>query len=107
MPSAFEYILLNCQFVNGFSTVLQGALYFFCHIETTYSLEEKTLIFLDDAGSPFALITEEDFFDFQNAIRTVMGDKPIKPPEPIDPNEDPRIRRIKERARERDRIKAR
>jgi hypothetical protein len=36
-----------------------------------------------------------------------MGDKPVKPPEPIDPDEDPRVRRIKELARERDRVKAR
>jgi hypothetical protein len=35
-----------------------------------------------------------------------MGDKPAKPPEPFDPDEDPRVRRIKEKARERDRIKA-
>jgi hypothetical protein len=35
-----------------------------------------------------------------------MGDKPVSPPEPIDSNEDPRIRRIKELARKRDRIKA-
>jgi hypothetical protein len=39
-------------------------------------------------------------------IRESMGDKPIKPPEPINPNEDPRITEIKRRARERDRIKA-
>jgi hypothetical protein len=35
-----------------------------------------------------------------------MGEKAVKPPEPFNPNEDPRIRRIKEKARERDRIKA-
>jgi hypothetical protein len=35
-----------------------------------------------------------------------LGDKPIPPPVPIDPNEDPRIRKIKEKARERDRLKA-
>jgi hypothetical protein len=39
-------------------------------------------------------------------VREACGDKPVAPPEPEDPNEDPRIRRIKERARERDRIKA-
>ena len=39
-------------------------------------------------------------------IRESLGEKPAKPPEPINPNEDPRIRRIKEKARERDRIKA-
>jgi hypothetical protein len=46
------------------------------------------------------------YFDFQNAIRTVVGQKEIKPPEPTDPNEDPRIRAIKEKARRRDAIKA-
>jgi hypothetical protein len=39
-------------------------------------------------------------------VRESTGDKPKSPPEPDDPNEDPRIRRIKEKARERDRIKA-
>ena len=52
-------------------------------------------------------IKEEDYFDFQNIIRQVIGDKTINPPEPLDPNEDPRIARIKAKARERDRIKAR
>jgi hypothetical protein len=40
-------------------------------------------------------------------IRLVCGEKQVKPPEPVDPNEDPRITRIKQKARERDRIKAR
>jgi hypothetical protein len=35
-----------------------------------------------------------------------MGDKEVKPPEPFNPNEDPRIRAIKEKAKMRDRIKA-
>jgi hypothetical protein len=39
-------------------------------------------------------------------VRIVCGDKVEKPPEPIDPDEDPRVRRIKEMARKRDRIKA-
>jgi hypothetical protein len=51
------------------------------------------------------IITENDFFDFQNAIREVCGEKTIKPPEPPDPNEDPRITKIKEGAKRRDRIK--
>jgi hypothetical protein len=39
-------------------------------------------------------------------IREACGEKKAKPPEPIDPDENPYIRKIKERARERDRIKA-
>jgi hypothetical protein len=40
-------------------------------------------------------------------IRAAIGEKQEKPPEPPNPNEDPRVARIKAKARERDRIKAR
>ena len=66
---------------------------------------EKTI---QHIGSLEDLVTlkEEEYFEFQNAIRAAVGDKMVKAPEPIDPNEDPRITRIKAKARERDRIKA-
>jgi hypothetical protein len=51
-------------------------------------------------------ISEEDYFDFQNTIRIACGDKPIKPPEPPNPKEDPRITAMKAKARARDRLKA-
>lgn len=51
-------------------------------------------------------LTEKNYFDFQNTIRQVMGEKVEKPPAPPDPNEDPRVTRIKEKARQRDRLKA-
>jgi hypothetical protein len=51
-------------------------------------------------------IKEEEYFDFQNMIREVCGDKPLKPPEPPNPNEDPRITAMKAKARARDRAKA-
>jgi hypothetical protein len=35
-----------------------------------------------------------------------LGEKKVSPPEPVNPNEDPRVTRIKEKARERDRLKA-
>ena len=39
-------------------------------------------------------------------IREAVGEKQEEPPEPINPNEDPRITAIKAKAKERDRIKA-
>jgi hypothetical protein len=51
-------------------------------------------------------LEEQDFFDFQNMIREALGEKAVARPEPENPNEDPRITRIKAKARERDRIKA-
>jgi hypothetical protein len=40
-------------------------------------------------------------------VRQALGEKLLSPPEPVNPKEDPRIRAIKEKAKERDRIKAR
>jgi hypothetical protein len=54
----------------------------------------------------FIVINEEDYFDFQNAIREACGDSPLKPSEAPNPNEDPRITAIKAKARARDRVKA-
>ena len=114
MPTPFEYLILNCQYVGGFSTILRGAFQFFCKTDIGFLFEEKKIIIgnveelvqtITDV-SEIKYLTEEDFFDFQNIVREACGDKPITPPEPDDPNEDPRIRRIKEKARERDRIKA-
>jgi hypothetical protein len=51
-------------------------------------------------------LTEENYFNFQNAVRVVCDQKELKPPIPDDPNEDPRVTAIKRKARERDRIKA-
>jgi hypothetical protein len=52
------------------------------------------------------LITEENYFDFQNCIRMAMGENPIKPPEPEEPDLDPRIRRWKAKVRAHERIVA-
>ena len=49
------------------------------------------------------MITEEEYFDFQNAIREALGEKKVEPP---DPDEDPRVKRIKAKARYRDKVKA-
>ena len=106
LPTVFEYIILNCQYMNGFISIFNEAIRFFCHSDVKMQFETKTFEFVNEQGEIVATISEEDFFEFQNAVRAAMGDKPVQPPEPIDPNEDPRIRRIKEKAKERDRIKA-
>ena len=107
-PTPFEYLLINCAYANGFFVLLQGAFALFCRSKVKFDLGSKKLWFcdLEDKEENWRLLEEEEFFDFQNKVRVVMGDKPVPPPLPEDPNEDPRIRRIKEKARERDRIKA-
>ena len=114
MPTLFEYLILNCQYVKGFSTIFRSAFEFFCRTDISFLFEEKKIIIgnmeelvqtVTDINEIKYLI-EEEFFDFQNMVRQACGDKPIKPPEPENPNENPRVRQIKEKARLRDQIKA-
>ena len=113
-PSPFQYLMLNCQFVNGFQAIIRGAFQFFCKTDVGFLYDEGKIIIGNveellkniDSVEEIQYITEDEFFDFQNMIRQACGYKQEKPPEPENPNEDPRIRRIKELARQRDRIKA-
>ena len=115
IPTPFEYLILCAQYINGFSTLLKEAFKFFCHTDIGFLFEEKKIIIGNIEGlvqtidnlDQLLYLTEEDFFDFQNQLREAVGDKAEKQPEPENPDEDPRIRRIKEKARERDKIKAR
>jgi hypothetical protein len=59
-----------------------------------------------DTIEQLVTIEEEEYFDFQNMVREVCGNKPLTLPEPPDPDEDPRITAIKAKARARDRVKA-
>ena len=106
MPTVLEYLILNCQFTNGFIQILNESFLFFCKSSINFDPNQMALILIDKEGQPYASLFEEDFFDFQNCVREVIGVKKIVPEPPPDPNEDPRITEIKRRARERDRIKA-
>ena len=113
-PSPFEFLLINAFYNKQFLEIAKNAFMFFTHTEISFLFEQKKILIgnveqaVKNAKSIEDLIflEEEEYFDFQNMVRISMGYKPEKPPEPFDPNEDPRIRRIKEKARERDRIKA-
>ena len=103
-PTPLEFLIVHCQFVDGYANLAQGAFKFFCGCDINFDFENKAILLSSQDGQ--GCLNESNYFDFQNFIRRACGDKPVKPPEPFDPDEDPRIRRIKEKARERDRIKA-
>ena len=113
-PTPFEYLILSSQYIEGFAAIVKQAFKIFCKTEIYFIFNEKKIVIGEEEPSEnqFDLpqenkyISEDDYFDFQNKLRIAVGEKAIKPPEPEDPNEDPRVRRIKEKARERDRIKA-
>lgn len=113
-PTPFEFLLANCYHNKQFKELTIQAFEYFCHTKISFLFEDKKLVIGEMAEviqnisslDEITYLTEDEYFDFQNKIRESMGDKVLTPPEPIDPNEDPRIRHIKEMAKKRDRIKA-
>ena len=111
VPTPFEYLMINCyQDEQIKEYVLEGFNHFLHEPVTIEPQLEMILIGVDeehldpdkDLDEP-RLISKEDYFDFQNMIRQALGDKQVEPP---DPNEDPRIKRIKAKARYRDKLLA-
>ena len=101
-PTPLEFILI-CSYQNeNFEKIAKLAFEFFTHESIRFDYENKKITGFISSKT----IGEENYFDFQNAIRATLGLPKPKPPEPIDPTEDPRVAEIKRRARERDRIKA-
>ena len=105
-PTPLEFLLINSYHNQTFRTLAVEAFQFFTGEQVIFDYEHKWISFPTENPEILRCITEENYFDFQNLVRQACGDAVEKPPEPIDPDEDPRVRRIKEKARERDRIKA-
>lgn len=80
--------------------IIQEGFEFFTHENVEFLFNEKAIRF---AGG--GVLDEKNYFDFQNRVRLALGAEMAQPPEPSNPNEDPRITRMKKMARERDRIK--
>ena len=107
LPTPFEYILSNAYTNLKFRAILEEAFQFFTH-EKVIFLFDKKMIALGDISEiknvdEMRFLKEDDYFDFQNMLREAIGSKKIEPP---NPNEDPRVKRIKAKARYRDYIKA-
>ena len=103
-PTPFEFLLINCYTDANFKKLAIEAFEFFCHTKVAFLFEDKKIIIGDveelvksiKSVKELVYLHEEEFLAFQNAIRASYGEKPYVPPPPLDPNEDPRIRRIKE-----------
>ena len=111
IPTPLEFILINSYHDKTFERMVKDAFYFFLKEEISISYEQK-MILVGDIKEILARATsledvpylnEQNFFEFQNEIRASLGEKPIEPP---NPNEHPKIKRMKALARLRDRVKA-
>ena len=112
IPTPFQYLLMNYHQDESIRQIIHDAFTKFIHEPVTIVPEIEMLLIgksedeLDpdvDLENP-RLLTEENFFDFQNQIRVVMGEKQIDPPNPEEENLDPRIKRYKAKVRANEKI---
>ena len=110
LPTPLEHMLNNCYHNKQYEQVCRAAFKFFIKEDVTFLYEEKLIVIgrleevLKDLKSleQLIFINEPEFFHFQNAIREAIGKKMVEPP---NPNEHPRIKAMKAKARYRDRVK--
>ena len=107
IPTPFQYLLMNYYQDEEIKIKIEEAFEQFIHEPVTIVPEIEMLLIgkreedIDpdvDLENP-RLLTEENYFDFQNKIRLVMGGDEVKPPEKEEEDLDPRIKRYKAKVR--------
>ncbi len=112
VPTPFQYLLMNYYQDEDMKGKIEEAFNLFIHEPVTIVPEIEMLLIGKseeelnpdiDLDNP-RLLTEENFFEFQNIIRTSMGMDLIEAPDPEEENLDPRIKRYKMKVREHEKI---
>ncbi len=112
IPTPFQYLLMNYYQDEEMAKKIEAGFMKYTHEPVTIVPEIEMLLIgksedeLDpdvDLENP-RLLTEENFFEFQQCIRDVMGEKPAEKPKEEDLSLDPRIRRYQQKLREHDKL---
>ena len=111
MPTPYEQLMALAYNDPELHKLIQEAFRQFIHSEVTFLYQLKKIaigtkeeiVANSKTVEDIVFIEEDEYFDFQNKIRESIG---IPPVEPYNPNEHPRIRQMKAKARLRDRVKA-
>lgn len=110
-PTPFEFLLNNCYHNQEYRDICKKGFQFFLKQPVELLYEQKMIVVgnLEEVVKELTsidqlkLITEKDFFNFQNLIRLAVGQKSVDPP---NQNEHPKVKAMKAKARYRDRVKA-
>ena len=98
-PPSLRDVITN----HGYGTFLKTEVDFLYEKKIIIIGNLKKILQNLDSIDQLITISEEEFFDFQNLIRQATNQKTIEPP---NPNEHPKIKAMKAKARLRDRVKA-
>lgn len=112
-PTPLEFLLNNCYHSKEYASICKNAIKFFTHQEVTFLYDKKIILIgdlldllsqqQDKKEFNFLGLNADNFFEFQNVIREACYIKTVELP---NPNEHPKIRAMKAKARYRDKIKA-
>ncbi len=114
-PDPFTYIMGNSQYNKDFEKKVIESFRMYIHEPVSLQYQAGCIVVgdlqkeflkvssIENIMKELRIINQDNFFNFQNAIRRSLGDKELEPP---NPNENPRIKEMKAKARYRDRIKA-
>jgi hypothetical protein len=110
VPTPFEYLFELAKDYRIKKYILDG-LEFFIKEPVVLLLDQKLIIVGDlketlpqlKSIEDLRMINKDNYFDFQNALRRAVGEKEA---EPYNPNENPKVKYFKAKARLRDRVKA-
>ena len=111
VPTPLEYLFMLAESDERIKKIVIESIEFFIKEPVLLLLENRMIIIGDLKESllnaksvrDLRVITKDNYFDFQNALRRAVGDKEV---EPYNPNENPKVKYFKAKARLRDRIKA-
>ena len=111
IPTPWLFLLGSAYEDKEFENTIREAFRFFLHEEITILYENQVIVLgnLEEeltkvsSAEELRIIDEEEFFNLQNTVRISLGIAPVEKP---DPDESPRIKRMKAKARLRDRVKA-
>lgn len=111
VPTPFERLFSLIGEDERFKDIIVKAFTFFIHEPVTLLTDAQIVVIgeleevLSQAQSLTDLhfITKDNFFMFQNLLRESIGENPI---EPYNPDENPKVKYFKAKARMRDRVKA-
>ena len=99
-----------CKSDKYYEKIVKDAIHYFTHKNVSVDTEEKIIIIGDaktilslNEISELPIIDENNFFKFQNIIRICLGDDPK---EKNELEKNPRLRKMKAKARYRDRVKS-
>ena len=111
IPTPWIFILGSALEDKEFETTLREAFQFFLDEDISILYDSQVIVLGDleselmnvTSAEELRIIDEEEFFELQNTVRISLGMNPVEKP---DPDESPRVKRMKAKARLRDRIKA-